>query len=52
MSSFRMNILVEISSFKKGLALSMYLGVPIFKGKPKVVHLHPITDKFINMTVS
>lgn len=31
--------------FAQGQIPFTYLGVPIFKGKPKVAHLQPITDK-------
>ncbi|CAI8584688.1 unnamed protein product [Vicia faba] len=52
MSSSRLNILVEISGFKKGFGQFVYLDVPIFKGKLKVVHLRTIVDKVTNMLAS
>lgn len=48
MSASRLNILSEMSDFKIGSAPVVYLGVPIFRGKPKAVFLRPIADKVIN----
>ncbi|CAK8561876.1 unnamed protein product [Lathyrus sativus] len=52
MSSSRLNILTGLSGFKKGSSLFLYLGVPIFKGKLKAVHLCSIVDKVINKLAS
>lgn len=41
----RLNQLINIIGFKHGTLPFTYLGVPIFKGKPKVRHLQPIVDK-------
>ncbi|XP_058783724.1 uncharacterized protein LOC131658449 [Vicia villosa] len=49
LSVSRLNILANMSGFKIGTSPFVYLGVPIFKGKPKVVHLRPIADKIIQM---
>jgi hypothetical protein len=35
----------QFIGFNIGAFPFMYLGIPIFKGKPKVVHLQPIADK-------
>ncbi|XP_058759059.1 uncharacterized protein LOC131632302 [Vicia villosa] len=48
MSVSRLNILAEMSGLKIGTSLFVYLGVPIFKGKSKAVHLHLIVDKITN----
>ncbi|WJX12769.1 hypothetical protein P8452_03227 [Trifolium repens] len=41
----RLQTIVELLNFKVGSLPFNYLGVPIFKGKPKVSHLQPIADK-------
>ncbi|XP_058746496.1 uncharacterized protein LOC131619414 [Vicia villosa] len=45
MSSFRLNILTKFAGLRKGYAPFIYLGVPIFKGKPKTIDLRAIADK-------
>lgn len=52
MSISRLNILLEMSVFKIGSAHFVYLGVSIFKGKPKAVFFCPIADKVINKLAS
>lgn len=47
MSQSRLNILVNRSGFNIGAAPFVYLGVPIFKGKPQSLFLQSITDKII-----
>jgi len=37
--------IVTLLDFKIGSLSSHYLGVPIFKGKPKACHLQPVADK-------
>lgn len=44
-STFRINQIVDLIGFSKGSLPFNYLGVPIFKGKPKRCHLQPIADK-------
>jgi hypothetical protein len=41
----RLNIIVNLLKFKLGNLPFNYLGVPIFKGKPKASWLQPIADK-------
>ncbi|GAU22700.1 hypothetical protein TSUD_138230 [Trifolium subterraneum] len=41
----RLAIISQLLNFKLGSLPFNYLGVPIFKGKPKVCHLQPIADK-------
>ncbi|KAK2416760.1 hypothetical protein QL285_039127 [Trifolium repens] len=41
----RLSHLAEIFGFSIGFLPFLYLGVPIFKGRPKVTHLQPVTDK-------
>ncbi|KAK2430924.1 hypothetical protein QL285_029213 [Trifolium repens] len=41
----RLDIIVALLNFKIGALPFHYLGVPIFKGKPKLCHLQPIADK-------
>jgi ribonuclease HI len=41
----RLLSIVDLLNFKVGSLPFLYLGVPIFKGKPKVLHLQPIADK-------
>jgi ribonuclease HI len=41
----RLALIAQLLDFKIGSLPFLYLGVPIFKGKPKVPHLHPIADK-------
>lgn len=41
------NILIELMGFSNGSTPFNYLGVPIFKGRPHVIFLHPIADKII-----
>nr|ABD32264.2 RNA-directed DNA polymerase, putative [Medicago truncatula] len=43
----KLNQLINIIGFNHGTLPFTYLGVPIFKGKPKVIHLQPIVDKII-----
>ncbi|XP_019442304.1 PREDICTED: uncharacterized protein LOC109347026 [Lupinus angustifolius] len=38
--------------FGVGSLLFNYLGVPVFKGKPKAIHLQPIADRIINKLAS
>lgn len=52
MSSSILNILDELFGFNKGTIPFNYLGVPIFKGKPKNVNLEPIADKVVNKLAS
>ncbi|MCI27995.1 RNA-directed DNA polymerase (Reverse transcriptase), partial [Trifolium medium] len=47
----RLAIIAQLLNFKMGNLPFNYLGVPIFKGKPKVFHLQPIADK-IKMKLS
>jgi hypothetical protein len=41
----RLNLIVAVLNFKVGALPFNYLGVPIFRGKPKSSHLQPIADK-------
>jgi hypothetical protein len=41
----RLDLIVQLLNFKIGTIPFNYLGVPIFKGKPKVCHLQPLADK-------
>lgn len=41
----RLGQIFNLLDFKIGYLPFIYFGVPIFKGKPKVNHLQPITDK-------
>jgi ribonuclease HI len=41
----RLQRIAELLNFKLGALPFNYLGVPIFKGKPKASHLQPIADK-------
>jgi hypothetical protein len=41
----RLNIIVDLLNFKVGALPFNYLGVPIFKGKPKSSYLQPVADK-------
>jgi ribonuclease HI len=41
----RLDIIVALLNFKVGTLPFTYLGVPVFKGKPKSCHLQPIADK-------
>jgi mannosylglycoprotein endo-beta-mannosidase len=44
-SPSRLDDIVQLLQFNTGSLPFNYLGVPIFKGRPKVVHLQPIADK-------
>jgi hypothetical protein len=41
----RLSLIVQLLNFNLGALPFNYLGVPIFKGKPKVIHLQPIADR-------
>ncbi|CAJ2672049.1 unnamed protein product [Trifolium pratense] len=41
----RLNLIVQLLNFNIGTLPFNYLGVPIFKGKPKASYLQPIADK-------
>ncbi|GAU27921.1 hypothetical protein TSUD_160160 [Trifolium subterraneum] len=41
----RLNLIVQLLNFKLGSLPFIYLGVPIFRGKPKTCHLQPVADK-------
>ncbi|MCH79620.1 RNA-directed DNA polymerase (Reverse transcriptase), partial [Trifolium medium] len=41
----RLNLIVQLLNFNLGSIPFNYLGVPIFKGKPKTCHLQPVADK-------
>jgi hypothetical protein len=41
----RLNLIVQLLNFNIGSLPFNYLGVPIFKGKPKASYLQPIADK-------
>jgi hypothetical protein len=43
----RLNLIVQLLNFNIGSLPFNYLGVPIFKGKPKASYLQPIADKII-----
>lgn len=45
MPSSKANNVASILGFSAGRLLFTYLGVPIFKGKPRKSHLQPIADK-------
>jgi len=45
MSASRLNHIAEILGFKICTLHFIYLGAPIFKGKPKKIHFQPISDK-------
>lgn len=44
--------LAGILGFSAGTLPFTYLGIPLFKGKPKRIHLQPIADKIINKLAS
>jgi len=44
-SPARIDQIVDLIGFNKGSLPFTYLGVPIFKGKPKKSHLQPIADE-------
>lgn len=44
----RIKSIADMLGFKSGCLPFTYLGVPIFKGKPRKVHLLPIADKIKN----
>lgn len=44
-SAARISIISNLLGFSPGYAPISYLGVPLFKGRPKKVHLMPIADK-------
>lgn len=52
MLASRLNIMSDMLGFKIGIAPFIYLGVPIFKAKPKAVFLRPIANKVINQLSS
>jgi len=41
-----MDQIVAMLGFNIGSLLFTYLGAPIFKGRPKMIHCQPIADKF------
>jgi hypothetical protein len=41
----RLELMVQLLNFSIGSLPFNYLGVPIFKGKPRVCHLQPIADR-------
>ncbi|WJX17562.1 hypothetical protein P8452_07464 [Trifolium repens] len=41
----RLSLIVQLLNFKIGSIPFNYLGVPIFRGKPKTIHLQPIADR-------
>jgi hypothetical protein len=41
----RLELIVQLLNFKIGSIPFSYLGVPMFKGKPKACHLQPFADK-------
>jgi hypothetical protein len=41
----RFALIVQVLNFKLGSIPFQYLGVPIFKGRPKTIPLQPIADK-------
>ena len=45
MSVTRINMIANMLGFSVGTVPFLYLGCPIFQGKPKVIHLRSITDK-------
>jgi hypothetical protein len=42
---------VQLLNFKVGSLPFNYLGVPIFKGRPKACYLQPIADKIKKQTL-
>jgi hypothetical protein len=44
-SQNRLQNIVNLLGFEIGTLPFNYLGVPIFRGKPKTIHLQPIADK-------
>jgi hypothetical protein len=50
-TSGRLDLIVQLLDFNLGSLPFSYLGVPMFKGKPKTIHLQPIADK-IRMKLS
>lgn len=47
LSSSRVSAISNFHGFNAGHLPFMYLGVPIFKSKPRSTHLQPIVDKVI-----
>lgn len=50
--SSRVSAISSFLGFNAGHMPFMYLGVPIFKGKPRKCHLQPTTDKVITKLAS
>jgi len=48
MSVTRKNMIANLLGFSVGSAPFLYLGCPIFQGKPKVMHFRMVTDKIKN----
>lgn len=48
MSVSRTTMIADLLGFSVGAVLFMYLGCPIFQGKPKVIHFRSITDNIKN----
>jgi hypothetical protein len=48
----RLNIIVDLLNFKVGALPFNYLGVPIFKGKPKSSYLQPVADKIASKLIA
>jgi len=52
MSMVRKQALASILGFQHGSLPFTYLGIPLFKGKPKVVHLQAIGDRLTSKMTS
>ncbi|XP_058775611.1 uncharacterized protein LOC131649884 [Vicia villosa] len=46
-SNSKIQNILNKTGFSKGSLPFMYLGVPLFKGKPKTIHLRPIADRIL-----
>lgn len=46
-SNTKLQNILNKTGFSKGTLPFMYLGVPLFKGKPKFVHFRPIADRIL-----
>lgn len=52
MSAVRHDLLANKIGFQMGILPLVYLGVPIFKGRPKASYFQPVADPIKNKLVS
>ncbi|KAL5150086.1 hypothetical protein HKD37_13G036788 [Glycine soja] len=46
------SLIADIRGFSSGATPFTYLGIPLFKGKPRVIHLQPIADHKIRLKMA